>query len=162
MLDTSSPLINRKNSVLGNTSTRAFHNLSATLSLLPFSMNPDIWIGLSGLQQATVQKLVLQQQDWLNNWHDWWHSTLQLSKANTTSKLFEQGFNLTARMVQIWGDQVVDMAELQENFEVNYGYWASQYLPHNAQPTTPPFTQTLLPSNASKTKRKESETAQVA
>ncbi len=115
----------RHGQLLGNLASRHQHNLTASLALLPALLHTDTWLGLAQLQTASLQKLLAQQDSWLAQWQGWLHSASQLGQANTVSKLMEQEMNLTLRAVQILGQQAVDLASLQENLEVNYGYWAS-------------------------------------
>ncbi|MFN9708275.1 MAG: hypothetical protein ACK53K_07185 [Burkholderiales bacterium] len=111
---------------LQNAQSRAWHNLQAAWRLVPVSAAPATWISLVTLQQASAQKLLEQQHEWMNDWRDWWNTAQQLPRANTVSKLLEQEFDLALRMVQIYSNQAVNWANLQENFEVNYGHWANQ------------------------------------
>lgn len=115
----------RHGQLLGNLASRHQHNLSTSLALLPALAHTDTWLSLAQLQAASLQKLLAQQDSWLAQWQGWLHSACQLGQANTVSKLMEQEVNLTLRAVQILGQQAVDLASLQENLEVNYGYWAS-------------------------------------
>lgn len=115
--------------LLGNLMTRSQHNLGASLALLPALAHTDTWLSLAQLQAASLQKLIAQQDSWLAQWQGWLHTACQLGQANTVSKLMEQEVNLTLRAVQILGQQAIDLASLQENLEVNYGYWASLQAP---------------------------------
>lgn len=115
--------------LLGNLATRGQHNLGTSLAMLPALAHTETWLSLTQLQAASLQKLIAQQDGWLAQWQGWLHSACQLSQANTVSKLLEQEVNLTLRAVQIMGQQAVDLATLQENLEVNYGYWASLHTP---------------------------------
>ena len=115
--------------LLGNLAARGQHNLGASLAMLPALAHTDTWLSLTQLQAASLQRLIAQQDSWLTQWQGWFHSACQLSQANTVSKLLEQEINLTLRAVQILGQQTVDLASLQENLEVNYGYWASLHTP---------------------------------
>jgi hypothetical protein len=115
--------------LLGNLATRGQHNFGASLAMLPALAHTETWLSLTQLQAASLQKLIAQQDGWLAQWQSWLHSACQLSQANTVSKLLEQEVNLTLRAVQIMGQQAVDLATLQENLEVNYGYWASLHTP---------------------------------
>ena len=119
----------RHGQLLGNLASRHQHNLGASLAMLPALAHTDTWLSLAQLQAASLQKLIAQQDGWLAQWQGWLHSASQLSQANTVSKLLEQEMNLTLRAVQIVGQQAVDLATLQENLEVNYGYWASLHTP---------------------------------
>lgn len=111
---------------LSNAHSRAWHNLQAAWSLVPFCAAPSTWMSLAPLQQASTQKLLEQQKAWLSDWQDWWNTAQQLPRANTLSKLLEQEFDLALRVVQICGNHAVNGANLQENLEVNYGHWANQ------------------------------------
>jgi plasmid maintenance system antidote protein VapI len=111
---------------LKNAHSRAWNNLQAVWRLAPASTAPATWASLAALQQASIQKLLQQQNAWINDWRDWWNTAQQLPRANTVSKLLEQEFDLALRVVQILGNQAVNWANLQENLEVNYGHWASQ------------------------------------
>jgi hypothetical protein len=119
----------RHSQLLGNLASRHQHNLGASLALLPALAHSHTWYSLAQLQAASLQKLIAQQDSWLAQWQGWLHSAGQLQQANTVSKLLEQEINLALRAVQIVGQQAVDLASLQENLEVNYGYWASLHTP---------------------------------
>lgn len=119
----------RHGQLLGNLASRQQHNLGASLAMLPALAHTDTWLSLAKLQAASLQKLIAQQDNWLAQWQGWLHTACQLGQANTVSKLLEQEMNLALRAVQIIGQQAVDLATLQENLEVNYGYWASLHTP---------------------------------
>ncbi len=124
-----SPQRPRHGQLLGNLASRHQHNLGASLAMLPALAHTDTWLSLAQLQAASLQKLIAQQDSWLAQWQGWLHTAGQLSHANTVSKLLEQEMNLALRAVQIVGQQAVDLASLQENLEINYGYWASLHAP---------------------------------
>ena len=42
------------------------------------------------------------------------------------SKLVEQEFNLVGQLVQLLSNQATNLATLQENVEVDYGYWVHE------------------------------------
>jgi hypothetical protein len=111
---------------LTNAQSRALHNWQAAWRLAPLGAAPATWLSLLALQQASVQKLLEQQNACLNDWREWWSTAQQLPRANTLSKLLEQEVDLALRVVQICGNQAVNWASLQENLEVNYGHWANQ------------------------------------
>jgi len=115
----------RHGQLLGKLASRQQHNLGTSLAMLPALAHTGTWLSLAQLQAASLQKLIAQQDSWLAQWQGWLHSACQLGQANTVSKLLEQEMNLALRAVQIVGQQAVDLASLQENLEINYGYWAS-------------------------------------
>ncbi|WP_051975315.1 hypothetical protein [Cupriavidus necator] len=56
----------------------------------------------------------------------WLQERARIRRANSVSKLMEQEFDLLARFVLLLSDQAVDLVTLQENVEVNTGYWLGQ------------------------------------
>jgi hypothetical protein len=106
--------------------SRTWNNMQAAWRLTPVGVAPATWASFAALQQASAQKLMEEQRDWLNEWRDWWSTAQQLPRANTLSKVMEQEFNLTLRLVQMFGNRAINWANLQENLEVNYGQWAKQ------------------------------------
>lgn len=93
---------------------------------LPFAARPQTWQELCDLQQAVLQQLQQLQQGWLQGWTAWLGEFGQLKRANTMSKLVEQEFNLAAQWLLLLQGQATDLTNLQENIEINYGYWLSQ------------------------------------
>ncbi|MEM5428826.1 hypothetical protein [Cupriavidus oxalaticus] len=98
------------------------------LNLAPFSMDTQLLAELLQFQSAIVQRLQAQQQEWLHGWATWLQERAQVKRANTVSKLVEQEFDLLARAVLLASNQMVDLMTLQENIEVNSGYWIGQML----------------------------------
>ncbi|MDT8999573.1 hypothetical protein RQP53_09880 [Paucibacter sp. APW11] len=83
---------------------------------------------LNALQQASRQ----QSQQLLQQWAQSWASLLQhqrdLGEPNTMSKWTEEQFNLLGQMMELFSQQAADLANLDENISVNFGYWAQQKL----------------------------------
>ena len=98
------------------------------LTLAPFAADPQTWTELLQLQSAIVHRLQEQQQENMQGWAAWLQERAQLNRANTMSKLVEQEFDLLARFVLLLSDQMVNLVTLQENVEVNTGYWLGEQL----------------------------------
>ncbi|WP_354683774.1 hypothetical protein [Cupriavidus necator] len=112
--------------LLGGWATRAVGNGVAAASLGPFAVDAQTWTELFQLQAAIIRRLHDQQQQNLQGWAGWLQERAQVRRANTMSKLVEQEFDLLARFVLLLSDQAVDLVTLQENVEVNTGYWLGQ------------------------------------
>lgn len=100
----------------------------STLHLTHFSIDAQSMTEWLQLQAAIVQRLQEQQQEWMLGWAGWLHERARVKRANTMSKLLEQEFDLLARFVLLLSGQAVDLVTLQENVEVNTGYWIGQKL----------------------------------
>ena len=110
--------------LFSNWLARGLNNAGSTLALLPSAAQPQTWFSLFQLQQSALQKLQQQQNSWVEHWLGWLGEAEKLRNANTLSKLLEQECNLAMQAVQIVGNYAVNLSDLQENLEVNYGYWA--------------------------------------
>jgi hypothetical protein len=108
--------------------TRATSSGIAAAKLIPHGAHPQTWVELLQLQQAVLQQLQQQQKDWWQGWAAWTQEAAQLKRVNTMSKLVEQEFNLMAQLVLLLGEQTTNWVTLQENIEINYGYWVSEEL----------------------------------
>lgn len=118
----------KRYSLLSRQLTQNTHNGWTSAALLPFSTRPQTWQELFQLQQAVLQQVEQLHQGWLSGWTAWLGEFAQLKRVNTMSKLVEQEFNLAAQFVLLLQDQATDWTSLQENIEVNYGYWLSEKL----------------------------------
>lgn len=99
------------------------HHGWTSAALLPFAARPQTWQELFQLQQAVWQQMGQLQQGWTRGWTSWLEEFAQLKRVNTMSKLVEQEFNLAAQFLLLLQGQATDWTGLQENIEVNYGYW---------------------------------------
>lgn len=124
-------LLNRC-SLLGRQMAQASQHGWSTAAMLPFSARTQTWQELFAMQQALLEQFQQLQQGWLHGWNSWFASFGQLKKANTMSKVLEQEFNLAGQCLLLLQGQATDLANLQENFEVNYGYWLGQQLDRRA------------------------------
>lgn len=113
---------------LSNQFGRQLQNLQATCQLGPQLWSGQGWQGWLALQQAASEKWQEQLQQNGNEWLDWLQSLQQLPQARTVSRLMEMECNVLLRAGQLAGNQLVNLASLQENIEVNYGYWLSRQL----------------------------------
>jgi len=114
--------------LMGEWAMRTGGTAAKALSLVPFSLDPQVLTELVQLQNAIAQRLQAQQQEWLQGWAGWLQERAQARRANTVSKLVEQEFDLLARFVLLLSDQMLDLVTLQENVEVNSSYWVQQVL----------------------------------
>ncbi|TDF63358.1 hypothetical protein [Cupriavidus sp. L7L] len=105
-----------------------------SLNLASFGMDVQVLTELFQLQYAIVQRLQTQQQGWMAGWTAWLQERAQVKRANTMSKLVEQELDLLARFGLLLSNQMVDLVTLQENIEVNTGYWVAQTLAAQAAP----------------------------
>lgn len=118
----------KRHSLLSRHLAQTAHNGWTTAALLPFATQPQTWQELFQLQQAVLQQMEQLHQGWTSGWTSWLGEFAQLKRVNTMSKLVEQEFNLAAQFVLLLQGQATDWTSLQENVEVNYGYWLSEKL----------------------------------
>lgn len=116
----------KRHALLSRQLAQATQHGWSTAALLPFTTQPQTWQELLQLQQAVVQQVQQLQHGWIDGWTAWLGEFAQLKRANTMSKLVEQEFNLVAQFVLLLQGQATDWTNLQENIEVNYGYWLSE------------------------------------
>jgi hypothetical protein len=107
---------------------RAAGNGIDTGKLFALGMNPQTWGELFHIQEAAFQRLLLQQQAWLQGWAAWNRERAEIKSANTVTKMIEQEFNLAAQFSQLFIDQATNFVALQENIEVAYAFWLSEKL----------------------------------
>ena len=118
----------KRYSLLSRQLTQTAHHGWTSAALLPFAARPKTWQELFQLQQAVLQQVEQLQQGWTSGWTSWLGEFAQLKRVNTMSKLVEQEFNLAAQFVLLLQGQATDWTALQENIEVNYGYWLHETL----------------------------------
>lgn len=116
----------KRHTLLSRSFLRAAANGMASAELLSFSARPQTWQELLALQQAVLAQLQQRQLEWMNGWFAWMRDYLTIREVNTLSKLAEQECNLAAQFVMLLQAQATDLIDLQENVEVNYGYWLSE------------------------------------
>lgn len=116
----------KRHSLLSRQLAQATRHGWTTAALLPFATRPQTWQELLQLQQAVLQQVQQLHHGWIDGWSAWLGEFGQLKRANTMSKLVEQEFNLVAQFVLLLQGQATDWTNLQENIEVNYGYWLSE------------------------------------
>lgn len=107
---------------------RTANNGLFTTGLATHFMNPQTWDELLQLQSAVMQRLQQQNQAWLKGCAILMQDYIQIKQANTMSKLVEKQCNLMMQWSQLLSSQATNLMGLQENIEVDYGYWASQKL----------------------------------
>jgi len=118
----------KRSSLLSRQLAQTAHNSWTTAALLPFAARPQTWQELFQLQQAVLQQVGQLHHGWTSGWTSWLGEFAQLKRVNTMSKLVEQEFNLVAQFVLLLQGQATDWTNLQENIEVNYGYWLHETL----------------------------------
>lgn len=96
---------------------------AAAMALNPGSRTWGEWLAL---QSAVVQRASQLQQQWWQSWGEWLGESVQVGRAHTLSEFVEQQYNLLARAGALAKDQASDLLGLQENVQVDCGYWATQ------------------------------------
>lgn len=115
---------------------RSGHNAMLGTALLPLAgAQREALDELLQLQQASQQQLRQLQEQWLQRWAVLWQEHRQMRQPNTFSKWVEEHFNLVAQSLDLIGQQASELANLEENISVNYGYWAQQRLGSSTQDT---------------------------
>ena len=112
--------------LLAQSFARSAANGAATAALLPLALRPAAGPELLELQFAVLQRLQQLQQDWWQGWTAWLDEFGQLRRANTLSEHLEQNYNLCEQFAALLKSQASDLTDLQENLEVDYGYWVAQ------------------------------------
>lgn len=67
----------------------------------------------------------LQQCGWMGGCAILMQDCAQIRQASMVSKLVEKQYNPVTQWNQLLGDQATNLMGLQENIQVDYGYWAS-------------------------------------
>lgn len=116
--------------LVGQWAARSSGNAATTAALLPQSLSPDVWQEMLQMQAAVLGRLQQQQKNWASGLSALALEYQQGKRANTMSKLVEQQFNLVAQFGQLLSKQATDLVGLQENLEVDYGFWVAQKLGH--------------------------------
>lgn len=114
--------------LMGQWFSRSSGNAASTAALLPQAWNTDIWQEMGQMQAAVLRRLQQQQQAWVVGCTSLAKEYQEGKRANTMSKLVEQQCNLVAQFGQLLSQQATSLVGLQENIEVDYGYWVSQKL----------------------------------
>lgn len=110
----------------GQWAARNANNSAISVGLMPASLDANTWKDLLAMQAAIVQRLQDQQKSWVEGINTLSHEYAQIKQANTMSKYVEQQFNLLAQFGQLVSAQATALMGLQENIQVDYGYWAAQ------------------------------------
>lgn len=118
----------KRYTILNRWMSRAVNNSIASAKLAPLATHPQVWETIFRLQQAVLEQVQEQQLDWLHGWEAWLAELAQIKRVNTLSKLVEQEFNLAAQLVVFFQERATDLVKLQENVQVNYGYWINEQL----------------------------------
>jgi hypothetical protein len=120
----------RRSANLGDLATRSVMRATtngaawtAAMALHPGTKTWDEWFALQG---AVAQRMSQLQQQWWQSWGEWLRESVQLGRANTLSEFAEQQYNLFAHAGALARDQASDLLNLQENVQVDCGYWATQ------------------------------------
>jgi hypothetical protein len=114
--------------LVGQSAARSASNGAAVATVLTLAGRVDTWSELQSLQGAVLQRVQLLQRGWLQGWTAWLHEFADLKRANTMSEHLEQQYNLVAQAGELLKDQATDLLSLQENVEVDCGYWVAQKL----------------------------------
>jgi hypothetical protein len=116
------------NTLLGEAVARSAGNSAATAAMLPLMLRPDTGAELMELQFAVAERMQQLQQDWWQSWNDWLAEFGRLGRSSTMSEQLEQQYNITEQFTALLKSQAGDLMDLQENWQVDYGYWVAQKL----------------------------------
>jgi len=114
--------------LLGDWVARTTHNWLHTAQLFSLKSDASTWGELLHLHEAFTQRLLQQNQAWLQGCAAWAQQREQLKAANTLSKRVEQEFNLIGQLGQLASDQMTNFSALLENAQVSYAYWLHEKL----------------------------------
>lgn len=120
--------------LLGQSAARTAANSAATAMFLPLTARAQTYDELFAMQQAVIGRIAQLQQGWLRGWNQWLHDFGQMRQADTLSEHMEQQYNLGARVGALCKQQATDLLSLQENLEVDYGYWLARQARERLQP----------------------------
>ena len=110
----------------GQAFARSAGNGIATAALLPLALQPETGAELAELQLAVMGRVQQMQRDWWQSWSAWAEEFSQLRRATTMSEHLEQQYNIAEQFMALLKDQAGDLMDLQENVQVDYGYWVAQ------------------------------------
>lgn len=88
---------------------------------------------LQALQEASRHQGQQLLQQWAQSWSRLLQHQRSLGEPNTVSKWTEEQFNLLGQMMELFSQQAADLANLEENISVNFGYWAQQKMSRQAE-----------------------------
>ncbi|WP_085317049.1 hypothetical protein [Derxia lacustris] len=114
--------------MLGQVGARSFQNGVMSASVLPFHADRGTWAELLQMQTAIAGRLQDQQRLWLEGCSALAAEYEQLQQAKTLSKFVLQEYNVFSQFGALVAAQAASYAELIENVQVNYAYWAEQRL----------------------------------
>lgn len=112
--------------LLCRSAARTVGNCIGTAELVPQMMNLETWEELLQMQSAITERLQQQNEAWFKGVARLMKDYAQLKRANTMTKLFEQQFNIMGQWGQLLSVQTTNLMNLQENIEVDFGYWVAQ------------------------------------
>lgn len=112
--------------VVSQCSERAMKNCITGATLMPHLMQKETIGELMQLQGAVLNRLQKQYQDYFKGYVALLGDYAQIRHANTMTKLVSQQFNLLGQFGQLINEHTTELIGLQENMEVDFGYWASQ------------------------------------
>lgn len=110
--------VNLTQSLLGN-QIAATHLLSSQPSVV-------LWQEIFEMQQAVLQRMQDQQEEWLHGMCNILGEYSELKKANTLSKLMEQECNMFNQLGSLGTAQLAAWVGMLENVQIGYAWWLSQ------------------------------------
>lgn len=116
-------------SVLGSIASR---QVQLCQKLLASAFNPvpnaSVLIDALQLQQAIVQRLMVQQTQFMDGLAQIAAGAAHIKKANTLSKLMDQEYDFFSQFNDLLSGQATALMELMENAEIGFGVLLSRRL----------------------------------
>jgi hypothetical protein len=114
--------------LVGQSAARAATSAGASATAFMVSPGAQTWNEWLALQSAVAQRYARLQNAWWQGWCAWAQDCTHLRRADTLSEFTEQQYNLVAQLGALARDQATDLLSLQENIQVDYGYWATRVI----------------------------------
>ncbi|WP_156924435.1 hypothetical protein [Derxia gummosa] len=114
--------------MVGQVGNRAVYDGALSAAVLPLRFDHKTWADLMQMQMAVLQRLQNQQRAFVEGVTAIAGEYEQLQQAKTLSKFVLQEYNVFAQFGALLANQMAAYAELMENVQVNYAYWAEQRL----------------------------------
>lgn len=101
-------------------------NQIAASQLLLSRPNPQLWQEMHAMQQAVLQRMHEQQQEWFKGISGVLTEYSEMKQANTLSKLLEQECNMMSQLGSLATSQMTAWIGMLENIQIGYSWWLNQ------------------------------------
>lgn len=101
-------------------------NQIAASQLLISRPSPQLWEEMAGMQQAVLQRMHAQQDEWIKGVGSILTEYHEMKQANTLSKLLEQECNMASQLGSLATSQMTAWIGMLENIQIGYSWWLNQ------------------------------------